>query len=724
MSTIAHNGNTSEDNYNKDETIAGLKNRIRSLEQRESTLGLNYRHIPEAGDDAARISNGDIPVLNHVPELSLSKSTGTDHLLIEGDNLPALSTLMSSYYNRVNVIYIDPPYNTGNTDWVYNNKFVAGDDPFHHSKWLSFMESRLRLAHDLLADDGFIACMIDHYELFYLGTLMDKVFGEQNRVGVIDILINPSGRNQARFFSPTDEYMLVYAKDAYHAHLNNISISDDVSRKFTENDNAGRYYWKTFTRIHPSGMKSKKPSFYYPIYAHSNGTLSLHKESQNDVEVYPECNSHNEPFTWVRNKSGFMKAYHDNPSSFRMTYEHKHPIIQRKFREFEVIKTTWNDGKYNPRWNGTALIDAIIGPGKFDFPKSLYAVKDIIKILSHSKDDIILDFFAGSGTTGHAVAELNGEDGGHRRAILVTNNFETRNDGSRRETGIARGVTAPRMKNVLTGKWADGKHHDALPGNLVYYRLNYVDTAPMIANNDVDNDNSVFNGVIALREDTHRILSPDDPMPVEDIVDDIVEGTVDKNVSAVENTTVNSDDSTTGSTVHNDLIVIRTGDTVRTLCPTLADNMSSGAVTLLTNEDATQLTLIVHDENMTITDPDTLDAIASELAAVDKRLMVYMASDAPAGEYMRTGSFDDINPGSHAVDEKPFPVPYVEQEKRVVRNLRRGGFLADTASNNDDIDGTDGRGDSDDKLDDVDNDGTIDYNENNDEDANVNMEED
>ena len=232
----------------KDALIARLQNENRSLIQEQSILGLNYNHKKEDGIEARHLANNDIPVFTRVPELSTVKpNEDIDHLLIEGDNLPALVALLPAYRGKVNVIYIDPPYNTGNTDWTYNNKFIAADDPFRHSKWLSFMKSRLTLAKDMLADDGFIACTIDHYELAYLCVLMDEIFGEQNRIGIVDIEINPGGRQFSKFFSASDEYMLVYAKDAMTAPKFNVILNESKRREFPESDEQGAYKWRDFT---------------------------------------------------------------------------------------------------------------------------------------------------------------------------------------------------------------------------------------------------------------------------------------------------------------------------------------------------------------------------------------------------------------------------------------------------------------------------------------------
>ena len=334
--------------------------------------------------------------------------------------------------------------------------------------------------------------------------------------------------------------------------------------------------------------------------------------------------------------------YRKNPDDYRSTIHNGAIRIEKKQRASQTLVTSWHENKYNPRWNGTALIDTIIGEGKFDFPKSLYAVKDIIKILSHSKNDIILDFFAGSGTTGHAVAELNREDGGHRRAILVTNNFETRNDGSRRETGIARDVTAPRMKNVLTGDWADGKHHEALPGNLAYYRVGYEHT-------DIDRDTAT--GHLSPSSWSGAVMDT----PLGDWADTIALG---------ELTLRSASPGAVGA-----------------WSPSLSALMGGGHAAWYSNEDGTKHVLILD----AFVDYPVMEDIKSDIDAAGINtgsMSVFISSSASTGEYLESGIFDPER-------EYPYPMPMVSIESRQSMSLLRTGVISTAHHDNNDDDNGD-----------------------------------
>ena len=620
--SITHNGTT-----NADEIIAALRQRVRSLERDKSRLGLTFTHLPDKSADARHLAADDIPTLTAVTELSTVKTDDagkdeTDHVLIEGDNLAALNTLLPSQRGKVNVIYVDPPYNTGNTDWVYNNKFIAADDPFRHSKWLSFMEARLLLAKELLADTGFIACTIDHYELFYLGALMDQIFGEQNRIGVVDIEINPGGRQFSKFFSASDEHMLVYAKNAATAPKFDAVIDDKRMQEFPEYDDHGAFRWRDITDGNAFRTPVNKPHAYYAIYiSHDMNNIHIDRKHDDDIAIYPTLTPGGKKTVWLTQKRTFVEQYAQHPDDFRIFTTHGTAIIQHKEYAHQVITTTWNDRRYYAKWNGTALVKNILGADVFDYPKSLYAVKDSIKVLSHSKDDIVLDFFAGSGTTGHAVAELNKEDGGHRRTILVTNNFETRNDGSTHENGIARTVTAVRMNRVLTGKnWADGKQRDPLPGNLRYYRLDWTKRPDMDDSALADElPHNLLAGTVALDQHTHRVVT-------------------------------------------------------QTGLSALDTAISADSATVLTNEDKTAYTLL-YDNALDValfSDEFTTAVEAFDTFVHDQHASgtLYLASGADASMYLRTGlTSDDIT-------EIPTPLPYLAQVRATAKRLQAEQLLS------------------------------------------------
>ncbi len=345
-----------------------------------------------------------------VKELKRDKDgTIKENLIIKGNNLLALHSLKEQFTGKVKLIYIDPPYNTGgSTDiFTYNNNFK-------HSTWLTFMRNRLEASKELLKNDGFIAITIDHVELFYLGVLADEIFGEQNRVGIVSIYINPKGRQHEKFFSASTEYMLVYAKDISIGKFNTTTIDEEKADLFDLEDEQGKYRLDKFIRARTSTLRKEKPHFYYPIYVSKNLKEITVEKKSGYYEIFPIENG--KEYTWKTKRDTFEERLLDG--NFEAKKENGEVKIYNKFREQQVLKNIWTDKKYFPEFQGTNLLKKILGRNAFSYPKSLYAVLDTLKIMT-SYDDIILDFHAGSGTTGHATLALNKEDGGNRKFILV-----------------------------------------------------------------------------------------------------------------------------------------------------------------------------------------------------------------------------------------------------------------------------------------------------------------
>jgi adenine-specific DNA-methyltransferase len=331
------------------------------------------------------------------------------NLLIKGNNLLALYTIREKLAGKVKLVYTDPPYNTkgANDIFTYNNSF-------NHSAWLTFMKNRLEIARELLRDDGFIAITIDHVELFYLGTLSDEIFGAENRVGLVTILINPKGRQHEKFFSASTEYMLVYAKDINKAEFEKVTLDDEIAKTFDQEDDEGKFRWQSFARIRTSTSREAKPAFYYPIYV-SPDLSDITTESLNGyTPVYPVSNG--KDYSWKTKPDTFNERL--AKGQYRASRVSGGIEIQHKYREQQVLKNLWTDKKYFAEFQGTNLLKKIVGEGRFSYPKALYAVMDTVKLMS-SGNDIVLDFFAGSSTTGHAVLEQNAIDGGNRKFILA-----------------------------------------------------------------------------------------------------------------------------------------------------------------------------------------------------------------------------------------------------------------------------------------------------------------
>ncbi len=336
------------------------------------------------------------------------------NLLIKGNNLLALYTLRERLSGQVKLIYIDPPYNTKGdaNSFAYNNTF-------NHSSWLAFMKNRLEVSKELLKDDGFIAITIDHTELLYLGVLADEVFGKENRVGIVTIVHKPEGRNQEKFFGTSNEFMLVYAKNKEIANFNNVVLDPELAKKYNLSDDVGNYRLQNFIRLTDGqlALRNVRPKFWYPIYVNPETLeVSAYKADKYE-EVYPITTAGVE-MSWKALPDTLDKGISDGNIIADRDSNGKIYVLE-KIREGQVIKTHWVRKEYNAIQYGTKVLnDIFAGEKVFGFPKSIYAVEDVLKLMT-SGQDIVLDFFSGSGTTGHATLMLNSEDGGNRKFILV-----------------------------------------------------------------------------------------------------------------------------------------------------------------------------------------------------------------------------------------------------------------------------------------------------------------
>lgn len=419
-----------KNNY-KDYTKEQLIEELKKLSKRKK-YGLVWEEETTKEKFEAEVE-GKLPVLveDKKRELKADDEMPT-HILIEGDNYHALSVLNYTHARNIDVIYIDPPYNTGSKDWKYNNDYVEKEDSFRHSKWLSFMSKRLKLAKKLLSPKGVLICTIDENEHSTLELLLQEIFPSYEIVGVV-IVHNPAGV-QGKNFSYTHEF-------AFFVYPNKGKYISDTERD-KELISPLRDWGGT------SARKLAKNCF-YPIIVKDNKIIgfgsvcdeNFHPKSANikqkdgSIYIYPIDNA------GVERKWVFSKNSAEKNVSQLFVKEIKGELVIKRNKNLFTHRTVWTDKKYYANIYGSKLLNSII-PVKFPFPKSLYAVKDCIKAVIHDNQNaIILDFFAGSGTTGHAVLELNKEDGGKRQFILCTNN----------ENNISTEVTYPRLKNVMLG---------------------------------------------------------------------------------------------------------------------------------------------------------------------------------------------------------------------------------------------------------------------------------
>lgn len=436
----------------QDDNTAQLLTYISDIEKdiKGKKYGLVFEEHRESIDE---VLENNLPVLTEDADLFINNG-GQMNFLIEGDNLASLKLLEKTHKCKIDIIYIDPPYNTGAKDWKYNNDYVDENDTFRHSKWASMMCARLSIAKNLLTDNGILVCAIDHNELYQIGMILDSLFGEDNRIGICAVVHKPEGRNQEKFFGTSHEYALYYAKNKNLAKFNKVVLDDEMQQTFDKYDEQGAYKRKNFIRMADGkyATREAKPNFWYPIYV-SPG-LNNFSIVKNDgwFEIFPVIKSGVER-TWKTLPATFMKLVSEN--SIEADLVDGRVEIYEKLRENQVIKTHWIKKEYHAYHFGSKILNEILGTKKFDFPKSLFLMRDIFKLISPRKATI-LDFFAGSGTTGHAVMKLNAEDGGSRKFILCTNN----------ENNICRDVTYERIKRVIA--------KDDYKASLKYFKVEYL----------------------------------------------------------------------------------------------------------------------------------------------------------------------------------------------------------------------------------------------------------
>ena len=472
--------------------ISELESEIKQLKSAK-TYGLIWEDKPE---DVILQCRDNVPVLREVKNKKIVADSALPiNLLIEGDNYHSLSVLNYTHRGQFDVIYADPPYNTGNKSWRYNNDYIEKEDEFRHSKWLSYMNKRVRLAKNLLSDSGILIFAIDDYEAHTLRLLLDEIMGEDNRLGTVAVVHNPRGRNDDRFFATQHEYMLVYAKDKDKAVLGNFDLTDEERGRYKKSDDISSYSEASFMRTGNNSTPRERPKLFYPIFYNPNiQKLSL-KKAKGSVELLP-INEAGEEKTWRWGTATFEKLC--DTDLFVKTVKGKYRIFKKRRLTDEAgkkPKSIWYNPRYDASTYGIMVLQDIFGRGNhFNYPKSLLLMEDILEVTS-KPNSLVLDFFAGSGTTGHAVLNLNERDGGTRRFILCTNN----------ENNICEEVTYERIKRVVKGyKDRRGNDVNGVPGNLGYYKTDLVNIEKLQTISDTARLKITYQAgeMIAIREDT------------------------------------------------------------------------------------------------------------------------------------------------------------------------------------------------------------------------------
>lgn len=379
----------------------------------------------------------------------------TENLYIEGDNLDVLKLLQETYLEKIDVIYIDPPYNTG-MSLVYMNDFFmtseeylaasgqfdeSGNQLFQntesngrfHTDWLNMIYPRLRIAKDLLKETGILVLTIDDYEINTVTTVLNEVFGEENHLGTVIIKNNPSGRSTVKGFSVNHEYALFYSKTS-KATLGRMKHSDEQKSRYKEQDDKGCYEWENFRKNGTDSDRADRPKQFYPLFFDktanklrvpsvtwndSKREYDLNESIGADEVVLLPVNPNGVEKVW---KYGIERAKQIVSELLVKETPNGYELYRKKYLNDEgtLPHTWWDKPEYSARDNGTRILTNLFGPQKFfDFPKAPEAVKDALIAANLPSDGLVLDFFSGSATTAHAVTQLNAEDGGHRKFIMV-----------------------------------------------------------------------------------------------------------------------------------------------------------------------------------------------------------------------------------------------------------------------------------------------------------------
>ncbi|MGN0385194.1 MAG: site-specific DNA-methyltransferase, partial [Lachnospiraceae bacterium] len=407
-------------------TLEGLTNEEKSalleLLNKQKKYGLVWEEKPE---DVEKRLRDSLPVFKEVKERAILSDSpdAPNHILIEGDNLEALTALSYTHEGKIDVIYIDPPYNTGNKDFIYNDSFVDSEDGYRHSKWLSFMSKRLRIAKRLLSDKGVIFISIDDNEQAQLKLLCDEEFGYMNFFGMITRATGTTTGQDTGSLGKACDYVLIFSKKNNYI-IGGIPLSEKDIERYSLSDEKGNFSILQLRRTGGEDRREDRPTMFFPITA-PDGT-----------SVYPYGPTGYES-RWRVGPSKVKQMEKDNLLYFKKDKNGEWKVYYKFYCENKTKRPSnlWIEIDGNKK--AQIELKSILGDKKFETPKPIDLIYKILQITNSSRS-IILDFFAGSGTTLHATMQLNSEDGGHRQCILVTNN----------ENKICEEVTYERNKRV------------------------------------------------------------------------------------------------------------------------------------------------------------------------------------------------------------------------------------------------------------------------------------
>ncbi len=464
--------------------LEGLTNEEKAslveLLRSQKKYGLVWEDKPE--EIETRLAD-ELPVLTEVKERAIvsDAADAPNHILIEGDNLEALTTLAYTHEGKIDVIYIDPPYNTGNKDFVYNDSYVDKEDGYRHSKWLSFMNKRLQIAKSLLSEGGVIFISIDDNEQAQLKMLCDEVFGQENYLGLITRKQSSGAKNDTgeNRVITTADYIVSYAKGDFAFKPYYVKNQ----KTYTREDSEGKFSPRALEMQGGGDTLPARPRMGYSVYYRQsdNSVKLLFDYDLSHTPVYDEPNKElllqgYECFRprkrdmalgiWRWGDGTFMEMFKNNLVHF----ERGRVFIKERAKDNipKYPEAIWDDYLNT---QGTNELKEIFGGKSFNFPKPANLIAQLLRV---TDSKTILDFFAGSGTTLHATMQLNAEDGGHRKCILVTNN----------ENNICEEVTYERNKRVIEGyttprgEEVEGLHNN----NLRYYRTTFLSRDKSVKN--------------------------------------------------------------------------------------------------------------------------------------------------------------------------------------------------------------------------------------------------
>ncbi len=396
----------------------------------------------------------------------------SENMVIHGDNLSALKSLLPQYEGKIKCIYIDPPYNTGNEGWVYNDnvndphilKWLGevvgkeGEDLSRHDKWLCMMYPRLKLLQKLLAHDGVIFISIDSNEKFNLKLVCDEIFGGNRFIADIAVVNNLKGRSDDKYIATAHEGLLIYHNGDFDTF--GVAVPEEYQTEYKLLDQSGKYRLQGLRKRGAGAKREDRPNMWYPFYFNEHANLLSLKKTEGDIEILPRLSDGSDG-RWRWGKETAIQRM-DELVAVKVRGRNEWDVFQKDYLPDDGSKrikpkSVWMGPKFSAE-SGTLQTKAILGKGVFETPKPTGIVEYCIE-QAMGKDGIILDSFAGAATTAHAVLNMNKEDGGNRKFILIE------------MMDYAGTITAERVKRVIDGYGSGKQAVEGTGGSFSYYEL-------------------------------------------------------------------------------------------------------------------------------------------------------------------------------------------------------------------------------------------------------------